>query len=101
MSNEEQRPAPQPPYDAGGQLPSGWRFDPTVVEETLAPPAVDGRAASASVAAMADLLRDVGAAVSGYRSQLIGAGWSEPVAEQIAAAALLAWQHRLLGGCRG
>ena len=62
-------------------------------------PTVDA-SQGASILGVADLLKDIGAACTGYRRQLIEGGWSEPVAEQVAAAALLSWQHRVLGSCR-
>lgn len=49
-----------------------------------------------ATAALAEVLKDVGAAVTGYRAQLIEAGWPQVIADQVAGAALMTWQNRLL-----
>lgn len=64
-------------------------------------PDLDGAGTFGSVAGMSDLLQAIGAAASSYRAKLITDGWSIPMAEQVAASALLQWQTRLFSGGRG
>lgn len=50
------------------------------------------------MAGVAEVLKTIADAAAGYRRYLIAAGWSEPLAEQLAGQALGVFQHRVLVG---